>query len=216
MCAALPEDWIFDIDAASVLEAEQERFGPVIERIAIQVAAADPANPPVDDIVTVTQMHVLKGVALLREAADALEHSIPRRSQTGIFISYSYRAEDRRFARELAGKLKRKGFDPFLAPASVEPATNWLEAILQGLRDCQAVVFIVTPSALESDFCKLELGAALALGKPIVPALRHVAVEKLPEVLRQFQAIDIQATGYAAQLADRLKGLCELSDSSDT
>ncbi len=211
MPAALPDDWFVTLDAGSYIDQSVSSFKPDLEWIAATIAAQDPANPPVEEVVRVELSHAHRAVTLLHNAAEAIVNASPRRTASGVFISYSYRAEDRRFARELAAKLKWKGFDPFLAPASVQPAANWLEAILQGLRDCRAIVFIATPSALESDFCKLELGAALALGKPIVPALRHVAVEKLPEVLRQFQTIDIQATGYAAQLADRLKALCGLS-----
>ena len=212
MSAALPDDWFVETDAASYLERSVEEFGPVLESIAAIIAAQDPTNPPVEEVVRVELPHAHRAVTQLLSAMRDFAASLARRPAAAVFISYSYRPEDRRFARELATKLKRKGFDPFLAPTSVEPAASWLDSIVQGLRDCRAMVFIVTPSALESDFCKLELGAALALGKPIVPALRHVAVEKLPEVLRCFQAIDIQATGYAAKLVDRLRELCGLSE----
>ena len=46
---------------------------------------------------------------------------------------------------------------------------RWRAAIEQALQECDAVVFMISQAALQSDEVYKELARALELGKPIVP-----------------------------------------------
>jgi len=119
-----------------------------------------------------------------------------------VFISY--KAEDRPFAGEVQKKLSGKGVQAFLAAASIESGSDWEESIFTALRTCQIVLFLITPSSISSDWCNFEIGAARALEKEVVCALRHVEAQKIPSALRRFQAIQVQTT---RQLNDLIKSL---------
>ncbi|MCB9437987.1 MAG: SUMF1/EgtB/PvdO family nonheme iron enzyme [Anaerolineales bacterium] len=51
------------------------------------------------------------------------------------------------------------------------PASDWWQTILQNIEECDCLVAVLTPHALESIFCAAELDYALALNKPILPLL---------------------------------------------
>jgi hypothetical protein len=50
-----------------------------------------------------------------------------------IFLPHS--SQDKVFALELASQLKLVNFDPWLYEQSIEPQSNWVAAINQGLKE---------------------------------------------------------------------------------
>ena len=48
---------------------------------------------------------------------------------------------------------------------------NFIDAIRQGMKDCEVTFLIITDNYLKSPFCLAEMGAAWGLGKKIIPLL---------------------------------------------
>jgi len=69
-----------------------------------------------------------------------------------------------------------------------------VEEIWRALRTCRVLLAVLTPSALESQWCLAEAGAAIALKKVIVPVLRHVRPSDIPSPLKQFQAMKVETS----------------------
>lgn len=106
-----------------------------------------------------------------------------------LFVSYSSR--DRAGLEALLSALRRAHeevwFDEELGAGEV-----WWRTILERIRDCEAFVFAMTASSLESKPCLAELRYAQELNKPIVP----VQIGPVPSMrvtpLAEVEAIDYQ------------------------
>lgn len=89
--------------------------------------------------------------------------------------------------------------------AGVKAGTNWEQILYQRLRQCQAVIAIVTPNWLNSKWCFAEVVQAREKGKPVFP-VKYEPCE-LDGVLSDLQSIDLTAdpeAGYR-RLATGLK-----------
>lgn len=95
------------------------------------------------------------------------------------FISYSRRDKDYVESR-LAVALEARGKQVWLDLDDIRGgASDWRAAIWAGIEASRIVVFVLTPSSLESEVCQQELAHAAALNKRVIPVL-HRSVEGLP------------------------------------
>jgi hypothetical protein len=90
---------------------------------------------------------------------------------TAIFISHS--SADNAAAVEMKRWLEEKGhtslfldFDP---EVGIKGGSNWEQTLYQKLRQCQAVIVLLTPNWLASRWCFAELIQARERGKVIFP-----------------------------------------------
>jgi len=90
---------------------------------------------------------------------------------TAIFISHS--SADNSAASDMKAWLEQQGhtslfldFDP---EAGIRAGSDWEETLYYRLRQCQAVVALLTPSWLASKWCFAELVQAREKGKAIFP-----------------------------------------------
>ena len=90
---------------------------------------------------------------------------------TAIFISHS--SADNAAAAEMKAWLEAQGhtslfldFDP---EAGIKGGSGWEQTLYQQLRQCQAVIALLTPSWLASKWCFAELVQARERGKAIFP-----------------------------------------------
>jgi hypothetical protein len=84
-----------------------------------------------------------------------------------IFLSYHH--ADDEWTKRLVDALSKKGVEVWHDDEKIKPGDSWREKIEEGLRQSRNVVFIVTPETARSNWMALELGAALALKKPLIP-----------------------------------------------
>ena len=68
---------------------------------------------------------------------------------------------------------------------------EWEQVLYQRLRQCQAIVALVTPDWLESKWCFAEMIQAREKGKPIFPVIAKPC--QLPDLLSDTQKIDLIA-----------------------
>ena len=120
-----------------------------------------------------------------------------------LFLSYS--TEDEAWAREFASDLESEGLTTFLACRSIAAGNDWDQEIWEAVRRCDIFVALLTVTAVKSEWCLLEAGAARGLGKQVIPVLRHLSPDSLPNALAMFQAREVQSREQQRQLIQELK-----------
>ena len=126
---------------------------------------------------------------------------------SAIFISHS--TKDNADTEAMAHWLKEQGhtsyFIDYDEQSGIKAGTDWAQALYQRLRQCQAVIALVTPNWLESKWCFGEMVMARENGKPIFPIKLKPC--ELPGLLSDLQSIDLtvdKESGYR-RLAAGLK-----------
>jgi hypothetical protein len=85
-----------------------------------------------------------------------------------IFISYS--RVDQPLVESLKNDLTKLGHEVWI-DQNLLGGQAWWDEILQRIRECQAYVFALSPSSLDSEACMAELGYANALRRPLLPIM---------------------------------------------
>lgn len=81
----------------------------------------------------------------------------------------------------------------------------WWDVILKRIRDCDAILVILSPAALESQACEREREYGAALGKPLLPVMiEQLSSDLLSPELAALQFVDYTTTDQ--QAAFRLAG----------
>ncbi len=128
-----------------------------------------------------------------------------------IFISYSRR--DKAFVQLLVGALEADGRNVWVDYDDIPFATDWWEEITLGIEASSAVLFIISPDSLESQYCSLEVNHAQKNNKRLIPLLcRAVEDRTVPPHVGQLNWLDF--TGESRQAFD--DALVELLRTLDT
>jgi hypothetical protein len=107
-----------------------------------------------------------------------------------IFISYSQ--SDQEEAKRLVAALRATDIVGWLDAADIAAGASIPSAIRNALLQSSAMVVLLSPSALQSNWVQFEIGAAEALGKKIIPVIISggLAESGLPEILKDRKVID--------------------------
>ncbi|MBI2911840.1 MAG: toll/interleukin-1 receptor domain-containing protein [Chloroflexi bacterium] len=101
-----------------------------------------------------------------------------------VFISYSH-THDKDWARQFAESLRERGLDVWFDDWSVHLGDSLPDAIESGLRDSDLLVLLVGPETAMGPNVWFELGAAVAMGKRVVPIVPADAdLSRLPGSIR--------------------------------
>ena len=79
---------------------------------------------------------------------------------TYAFVSHAT-DPDAPFASRLADDLRNHDARVWIAPDSIDPGEQWVEAINRGLETCDTMLMVLTPAALESKWVRTEMNAAI-------------------------------------------------------
>lgn len=125
-----------------------------------------------------------------------------------VFVSYSRR--DAAFVTALVGRLEAAGCTAWLDQQGIPPSAEWMREILGAIESADCFVYVVSPDAVASEVCALELRHALDNHKRILPVLRRPAAPGTlaPEIDRlQWVECREDATldHAAAQLVDAIR-----------
>jgi MraZ protein len=104
----------------------------------------------------------------------------------GVFISYS--REDRMLARRIYDRVKKLGLNCFLDEKGISWGTDFKTKIEQELANCSAVIVVVSPASITSQWVPFEVGHAMGAGKLILPYLQHRSVQP-PGFLARLQFV---------------------------
>jgi hypothetical protein len=101
-----------------------------------------------------------------------------------VFISYA--SEDEKLARRVERVLSDIGVETFLDRNDIDWGDEFTKRIDDALKWCSALVVIITPASLKSQWVPYEIGIAKSQGKRILPFVAHPSIE-LPEYIRRYQ-----------------------------
>lgn len=116
-----------------------------------------------------------------------------------IFISYS--SVDKMRAKQLAKALEELSIKYFLDQKDVDWGDDVTARLKLGLEECSALIVIISPASLKSQWVPFEIGHASACGIKILPFLTHPSLD-LPGFL--------QGSHYKTKLSDVKKYLRNL------
>jgi hypothetical protein len=112
---------------------------------------------------------------------------------SAIFISHS--TKDHAEIKVMASWLKQQGhmsyFIDYDEQSGIRAGAEWEQVLYQRLRQCQAIIALLTPDWLESKWCFAEMIQAREKGKPIFPVITKPC--QLPDLLSDTQKIDLIA-----------------------
>jgi TIR domain len=131
-----------------------------------------------------------------------LDTIVPSKPEFDIFISYS--TGDAGLADELRTDLVGGGLTCFMAEKDVQIATEFQDSILQALIGSEQILVLLTPRSIQRPWILMEMGAAWALRKPLIPALSHVALSDLPDPIKRYEGRVIETTAQRRALVAKL------------
>ena len=92
-----------------------------------------------------------------------------------VFISYKRDTPSKRLVGAMSGYLNGAGFEPWIDTAELQAGEDWREAIDQAIRDALAVIVVLTPGAVASQYVTYEWAFAFGVGKDVIPILHKDA-----------------------------------------
>ncbi|MDW7690408.1 TIR domain-containing protein [Flammeovirgaceae bacterium SG7u.111] len=116
---------------------------------------------------------------------------------TEVFISYSRKDGD--FARKLNQKLQNAERITWFDQESIASGVDFDQEIFKGIERSFNFVFVITPDAVDSEFCERELEFAAKHRKRFIPILLKSAENyesKLPEAYKNTQWIDFEGQDF--------------------
>ena len=134
-----------------------------------------------------------------------LNSVVPSAPEFDVVISYA--TGDAGIAAELRGDLESNGLRCFMAEKDIQLATEWQDSIRDALMGSKRVLVLLTPRSINRPWVLMETGAAWALGKPLIPALSHVAPSELLDPIRRYQGRVIETTAQRQALVQELIGV---------
>src|SRR5260370_34560143 len=109
-----------------------------------------------------------------------------------VFVSHS--AEDQEVAKELATRLSRAGFEPWDPTEALFPGDNWASGIGKALQEANAMVVLISPDSMKSDWVRREvefaLGSARYKGRLIPVVVKPT--KDIPWILKRFPMVQLR------------------------
>jgi formylglycine-generating enzyme required for sulfatase activity len=187
------------------LKEAQENLALIEERIAEYVLSTDvPLQLVKEQRRLEDRIHRLE-----RRIADSRPIDVGAQATSVKQVFISHANEDADFAHRLAADLKRLGVRVWIAPESIRPGEEWVDAIERGLGESSHILIVLTPAALVSPWVRKETNVAIALERQgnihVIPL--DVEACKVPLLLSSYQMISFRWSYDAgfSQLADILE-----------
>src|SRR5687768_14023994 len=109
---------------------------------------------------------------------------------TDFFISYA-RKDGMDFAQQIHDELEGDGHDAWFDKRDIKSSEYWDDAIEKGLKNCKALILLVTPGSNASQNCKDEWSYVLSANKPVI-LLYFLEVDSFPPRIHRLQYIDFR------------------------
>lgn len=120
-----------------------------------------------------------------------------------VFLGYAGEDEDAAF--EIQNQLRETDITCFTAKFGIGAGAVWTENLREALFGCRLGLLLLTPNSFNKPWLMCEAGALWALERHIVPALRHVKLEDLPEIISRHQARVIETSGQQQDLISEIR-----------
>jgi formylglycine-generating enzyme required for sulfatase activity len=110
---------------------------------------------------------------------------------TEVFISYSRKDSD--FARHLNTKLQEAEKTTYFDQESISTGVDFGKEIFKGIEGADNFLFVLSPDAVEAEYCEREVNHALEHSKRFITVLhRETEPTTMPEPLRVINWIDFK------------------------
>jgi hypothetical protein len=120
-----------------------------------------------------------------------------------VFLSHS--TSDQWIAKQIAVHIKEIGCEVFLDVNDLQTGDVFDEALRSELQSSDDVLILLSSKAVASSWVLLEIGAAWALQKRIVPIVHGIGVNELPAPVDKRHARDLnEIDAYYAELSERI------------
>lgn len=126
-----------------------------------------------------------------------------------VFISHS--SKDEALASKVVSYLEQSGLDVWYDSREIMPGDNWADKVAQGLRESEAMVVLVTPSALESNSLRRDINYALTQKRfkgRLVPVLagdsRQFQGWTIPWIFDHLPTISLKENGTSDKDLDQI------------
>ncbi|NJN73030.1 MAG: TIR domain-containing protein [Limnothrix sp. RL_2_0] len=139
-----------------------------------------------------------------------LEKSAAQPPDLSLDVFLSYSRADGDFARKINEALQIQGKTAWFDQESIASGADFQEEIHRGIEQCDNFLFIVSPDAVESDYCLDEVEFAAKLNKRFVTLLhRPIAEEKMHPAFANIQWIDFKrhSGDFNANFSDLIRTL---------
>jgi TolB-like protein/Flp pilus assembly protein TadD len=126
----------------------------------------------------------------------------PNQSTAGSDVFVSYASQDTAVANSIVDSLESQGLKCWIAPRDVKPGAQYADAIVRAINEANALVLVMSGSAVASAHVAREVERAASKRKPIIP-FRIDAAGLNPELeyfLSNSQWIDVPKLGMPAAL----------------
>lgn len=91
----------------------------------------------------------------------------PKLPYKSAFISHA--GGDKQLSLDLVRKLEERGCKCWISKRDIAPGTQWDREIMQGLRNSEVLILMLTEAANRSDYVEREVKLAFGMRKPVVP-----------------------------------------------
>jgi TIR domain len=95
----------------------------------------------------------------------------PPVSAPGLEVFLSHATADREHVQLVSAQIEALGVKVWLAEHDPMPGTLIQRKVHDALKRCAAVVVLITNSSVDSAYVQQEIGAAVSLGKPVIPII---------------------------------------------
>jgi hypothetical protein len=119
-----------------------------------------------------------------------------------VFISYVHSDADK--VEHFVKALNAVDIVGWHDQADISAGDSFASAVREGLKRASAVIVLLSPGALHSEWVQFEIGAAEALDKKIIPVLLsgdHIE-ETLPDILKDRKWLDARHRPYEDVVRD--------------
>ena len=114
------------------------------------------------------------------------------------FVFLSYARPDREIARKLTEDLSERGVGVW-SDMDVNVGSSWVEEISRKLDDAAAVLVLMTPYSLNSQYVIQEWSSAIRQSRRVIPVLAGgVSFEDLPNELASIQGVNLDSDYQSA------------------
>ncbi|RKZ43986.1 MAG: hypothetical protein DRR00_28920, partial [Candidatus Parabeggiatoa sp. nov. 3] len=125
---------------------------------------------------------------------------------TEVFISYSRKDSD--FARDLNTQLQETGKTTWFDQESISSGVDFEKEILKGIDSADNFVFVLSPDAIESEYCEREVDYAAEQSKRFISVLhRETDPTTMPDTLRKINWIDFQASPFEKSFPELVQAI---------
>ncbi|NJO17524.1 MAG: SUMF1/EgtB/PvdO family nonheme iron enzyme [Thioploca sp.] len=125
---------------------------------------------------------------------------------TEVFLSYSRKNSD--FARHLNTSLQEAGKTTWFDQESISSGVDFEKEIYKGIDGADNFILVVSPDAVESEYCEREVNYASEKNKRFISVLyREAATQTMPEALLVINWIDFEKTPFEKSFPELIQAI---------